>query len=190
VVYSPHYPGISSHFPIDGKGMWVDGYDGNKTRLKESLESVVRLSEQWNQPVFIGEWGICVEGANATQYTNDLADLMDRYLISWTWWTYGKASFGMCLLNEASKERIALIQNLERIYARCSSAPPSSSSYDLNKKEFQVDVKGPSVVAIYLPTLYAALITVKIDKGSARWTIDEHILTVYVPIEASRLTIR
>jgi len=189
VVYSPHYPGFSPSYAIDGKGLSIYGYDGNKTRLEASLVSkVVTLSRDWNQPVLIGEWGICAEGPNAGQYTRDLADLMDKYLLSRTWWTYGRAGFGMYLLDGAGNERTAILQNLIRAYASSSSVRPSSSSFDPVAKEFQLIVAGPSVVGTYIPLFYQSFTAVA-DSGSCLTEIRGNVVLVTLPNGASQLVV-
>jgi endoglycosylceramidase len=113
MAFSPHYPGYSPFYKTTGIGMSESGYDGNKTRLEASLlNTVIRLSEEWDIPVFVGEWGICVEALNAIQYIYDFAELMGRYALSGAWWTYGKSTFGMNLLDKDGNERAALVQNL------------------------------------------------------------------------------
>jgi len=113
VAFSPHYPGYSPFYKTTGIGMSERGYDGNKTRLEASLVyTVIRLSEEWDVPVFVGEWGICVDAPNAVQYIYDFAELMSRYVLSGAWWSYGKGNFGMYLFDKDGNERAVLVQNL------------------------------------------------------------------------------
>jgi hypothetical protein len=113
LVYSPHYPGYSPFYQTTGIGLSEYGYDGNKTRLAAALTSTaIQLSEQWEIPVFVGEWGILAEAPNAVQYIHDFADLMNTHLLGGAWWTYGKSSWGMALLDTEGSERTVLVQNL------------------------------------------------------------------------------
>jgi len=102
MVYAPHYPGPSS----------VDSYDGNKAAVSSAVQEITQFAAGVNQPVFIGEWGMCVEGANSAQYISDVGEIMHSYDIGWTWWTYGRTSFGMSLIDEKGAERTVLVQGL------------------------------------------------------------------------------
>ena len=105
MVYAPHYPGTTS----------VDSYDGNKSTLSNAVQSIVQFATESDQPVMIGEWGICAEGTNSAQYIRDLGDVMYTYGIGWAWWTYGKGAFGMNLQDENGRERTILVSNLSSI---------------------------------------------------------------------------
>jgi len=147
-VYSPHYPGI-------GPGLSLRAYNGDKVRLESSLrDNVLSLSERWNQPVFIGEWGLTSEGGNAAQYIHDVSDLQDKYLLSSAWWTYGYCSFGMCVFDDYGKERTTITGNLIRPYVRVSSAVSLSSEVTVEKEEFLVNLQGPGVLKIAFPAFY------------------------------------
>jgi endoglycosylceramidase len=160
VVYSPHYPGYT----------WASTsttrYDRNATQLEALFKTmVVDYAVAWNQPAFVGEWGILVEAANSAQYVHDFADLLDKYLISSTWWTYGRMSYGTALFDKTGNERTVLTAELIRPYLRVSSKPSSSSSFSPDMKEFRIDVEGPATVVVSLPSRYRPL-SAKSDKGS------------------------
>jgi endoglycosylceramidase len=105
MVYSPHYPGW-------WKASFLDSYTGDKSALLDAVETILRFGADNSQPVWIGEWGICVEGTNVTQYIRDLGDVMDTHGVGWSWWTYGAYNFGMNLLDENGVERATLVDNL------------------------------------------------------------------------------
>jgi endoglycosylceramidase len=100
VAYSPHYPG--------GLG----GYDGDKTGLSNAVGAIVRFANDSGQPVFIGEWGISDDETSAAQYIRDLGDIMHNNGLGWAWWTYGRTSFEMGLIDEHGAERSILVTNL------------------------------------------------------------------------------
>lgn len=147
-IYSPHYPGI-------GPGLSLQAYDGNTTRLEKSLQSnILSLSERWNQPVFIGEWGIISDGTNAAQYIHDLSDLQDKYLLSSAWWTYGYCSFGMCTFDDYGKERATITGNLIRPFLQAWSAIQTIASATLEEKQFQLNLQGAGILKLVFPTSF------------------------------------
>lgn len=177
VIYSPHYPGGWS---------LIDGYDGNNTLLATSLDTLLHQSYAWNQPLFIGEWGIRAEARNADRYTHDLSDLMDMHFVSSAWWAFARDSFGMYLLNEKGVERAVFIRNLVRPHITFSSSGPISSSYDSG--QLRVTVKGPSAVIVYLPT-GESVDRVATDSGPVSWHLSSQSVVVDVPVEASQVSI-
>jgi len=157
LVYSPHYPGYLKH-------MTESGYDGNKTGLDESFGNEVTMqSAKWNQPVFVGEWGLSFDAPNATQYILDFADLVNRYSVGGSWWSYGMPGNEMSLLDETRNERASLVQYVVRPYVHDSSNPLFSSSFNSQASKFQVDVKGPGTVTASLPYFYFVSPTVRAD---------------------------
>lgn len=161
VGYAPHYPKLSK------------------------LDIVIKQSEAWNQPVFIGEWGTPVENPNATKYIRDLLDAQDKYLLSWAWWTYGKDDFGMCLFDAKGRERTQLVQNLVRPFTSRFLIPPSVT-FDVVKKEFRLALTGYNVVSVNLSSVYTKF-TLSVISGSATWTSSDRVLIVSVPTGNSQI---
>ena len=104
MVYAPHYPSSSKTS--------LYSYDGDKSLLTQAVKAISQFAAAANQPVFIGEWGICEEALNATQYVRDTGEVMHTYGFSSAWWTYGRSSFGMNLLDSTGAERTTLTENL------------------------------------------------------------------------------
>lgn len=181
MIYSPHYPGY--------EGMTMNGYDGNTTRLHASLEGWLLASQVWNQPVFVGEWGMRVEGTNAVQYILDLTDLMDEHLLGAAWWAYAKGSFGMYLLDEAGNVRSTLVNNLVRPFISGSSASIYSSHFDRDAGQFRVDLKGVSVVLVRLPSFYLRSFAVQTDIGVSSFSIFQGTLSIWTAEETSQMTV-
>jgi endoglycosylceramidase len=187
VVYSPHYPGSTGSASASHLSFYH--YDGNKIWLEDFLEKkVIAVSQQWNQPVFIGEWGICVEATNATQFIRDFLDLMDKYYLGGTCFGYGKAPWGMYLLDKSGNMRTALVENLVRPYVGVSSAP-FSSSFDTDEKKLIISAKGGTILGVYLPSSYSSY-TLTNDIGEASWTVDGTILKVSVFTELSQVVLK
>lgn len=146
-VYSPHYPGI-------GAGLSLQSYNGDKARLETSLQSnILSLSGKWNQPVFIGEWGITSDGTNAAQYVHDLSDLLDKYLLSSAWWTYGYCSFGMCIFDDYGQERATITGNLIRPFVQAWSAIQAIVG-TLDAKQLLVNTQGTGMLRVVFPISY------------------------------------
>jgi len=105
MIYAPHYPGwmVAS---------FLKSYTGDKSVLSNAVETILHFAAENSQPVMVGEWGICAEGTNVTQYIRDLGDVTHAYGVGWSWWTYGRDSFGMNLLDENSIDRAILVNNL------------------------------------------------------------------------------
>jgi hypothetical protein len=146
-IYSPHYPGI-------GPGLSLQAYNGDKTQLEASLQkNILSLSARWNQPVFIGEWGIVSSGTNAAQYVHDLSDLLDKYLLSSAWWTYGYCSYGMCIFDDSGQERTTITGNLIRPFVQAWSAIQAIAG-TLSAKELQLSLQGAGTLRVVFPTFY------------------------------------
>jgi hypothetical protein len=185
VVYSPHYPGI-------GNAMTLIKYSGDRSQLEMSfLNSVIRPSNDWNQPVFVGEYGITVQAPNATQYIRDFVALLNKYSIGAAWWTYGRSEFGMNLLDDSGDERLTLTQNIRVPYVRLSTSFGVSSALGADGKTFNVTTNGPTTLAIYLASSFS-LSSVEVDEGSiqATWVPSERILFVTLAADSSTLVVR
>jgi len=185
VVYSLHYPGVGDAMTLSR------GYCGDRDRLEKAFEnSVLHPSNDWNQPVFIGEYGIEIQAINATQYIRDFVALMNKHFIGGAWWTYGRgSSFGMNLLDQNGSERLALIQNIVVPYVRVSTSSGVSSVFSAESKTFNVDVKGPATMAICLPS-YFSLRGVDVDSSAqVVWVPSQRSLSVALPVDASALVV-
>jgi len=169
VAFSPHYPGIEILSP--------NGYDGDSAKLQAYFEAtVLGYAKAWNQPVFVGEWGILVNAPNAAQFIRDFSALLDRNLVGGTWWSYGSARFGSVLFDENGRERKDLTANLVRPYVAASSAPLSTSNWDPNKRILRIDLAYPSTVKAHFPSSYGRF-KVTADGVSLSWRLVRQILT-------------
>jgi endoglycosylceramidase len=178
VAYSPHYPGQDD----------FQNYDAVKVR--SAVEKVMTSSRAWNVPVFMGEWGMLASAADVATYIRDFSDLMDKYLISATWWSYGKGGFQMYLFDQSGNERVALTQNLIRPYLAMSSKTPSSSSYITATKEFRVYVQGPCDMRMYiLPFRDVTQASVDSGAASTSWPSVNIMIGVSVTSSVTQLTL-
>jgi endoglycosylceramidase len=182
VVYSPHYPG-------GGTGNTIFLYK-DKARLEASVKAMMDLSQKWNQPVFLGEWGITFDAPNATDYIDDLASLTDANLVGWAWWAYGSTDgFGMYLLDINGNPHRVFTETLIRPYVRTSSnGGLLSSSLDTNTRKFTIYLTGPVTLQICVPVGYSVL-TVTADRGTPSWNTFSDALSVSVNGAASQLSV-
>jgi aryl-phospho-beta-D-glucosidase BglC (GH1 family) len=182
-VYSPHYPGIGD------SGYTGASYNGNKASIDSALQrDVLSLSKQWKVPVFVGEWGLRVDGTNASQYTHDFTDLEDKYLISGAWYTYGYCSYGLCLFDDNGNQRTAITQYLIRPRLYVYSAPITSSQLALSVNQFQTFLSGSGIVRVYFPSTDSSP-TVVSSNVKISSSYDKGILTVSVPSSVSELVV-
>jgi hypothetical protein len=123
-------------------------------------------------------------------YIRDFSDLMDKYMMSSTWWSYGKNSWQMDLLDNSGKEHVILTQNLIRPYPGMSSRIPSSSSFSPGTKELRVYVQGPCVIGMYiLPFLDVAQVNVDSGSASTSWVRVKYVMVVSVASDATQVNV-
>ena len=144
-VYAPHYP---------GGGIW--GYRG-KNALIAAIEHLVLTSQTWNVPVFIGEWGVVASYASATLYIIDNLELYDKYNLGSAWWTFGRTTFEMVLLDGNGNPRTILINSLLRPFVRQSS-PSTQVQTTFSQNNQSLDIQSSIASAqvwISVPEMYA-----------------------------------
>lgn len=176
IAYSIHYPG-QDDFSL---------YDAVKVR--SAVERVV--SQAGNVPVFVGEWGMLASAGDVATYIRDFSDLLDKYLMSAAWWSYGKGGFQMYLLDKSGNERVVLTQNLIRPYVGMSSTVPSYSRFSPDTKQLTVSVQGPCETRIYVPP-FRDVAQVNVDSGSAStfWVSVNYVMGVSVTSGASQVSV-
>ena len=177
-AHSTHYPG-QDDFSL---------YDAVKVR--SAVERVIAVSQAWNVPVFVGEWGMLASAGDVATYIRDFYDLTDKYLMSSAWWSYGKGGFQMYLLDQSGNERVVLTQNLIRPYLGMSSTTPSYSSYSPDTKEFRVGLQGPCEMRVYVSP-FRDVAQVNVDSGSAStfWVSVNYVMGVSATSGASQVSV-
>jgi hypothetical protein len=155
------------------------------------MQSLATTSQTWNVPVFIGEWGMLADAGNVTGYIRDFSDLLDKYLMSAAWWTYGRADFAMSLQDLNGNDRTILTENLVRPYVGMASAFPSYSDLSTNLKELQIGLPGPCTMNVYAPS-FRDIVKVSADGGSASgyWVVQNLVVTVSVASGADVVTVQ
>ncbi len=170
VVYSPHYPGSTG----------ILRYHGYKTLLDTAMKTILESSKAMDQPVFIGEWGIVAETTNASKYVRDVADLLDKYLMGSAYWTYGRAAFGMALIDKNGNERNVLVENLVRPFVRLASNVQFSGSYESVERVFRIDSK-QNLLAVRLPLQFSSFwVDVYGGAVSVTWTKDARVILLSI----------
>jgi endoglycosylceramidase len=178
IAYSPHYPGLND----------FSNYDAQQVR--SAMQSLATTSQKWNVPVFIGEWGMLADASSIINYIRDFSDLLDKYLMSAAWWSYGRGGYAMYLLDQNGNERTILTQNLVRPYIGMASVFPSYSGLSTDMKQLQVGLLGPCTMNVYAPP-FRNLEQVNVDSGSASgyWVAQNLVVSVSVASGAKVVTI-
>ncbi len=147
VIYAPHYPQDS-----------LTSY--NPTSLFVDMQKIISFSNEWNVPVFIGEWGMYADAPGVAQYINDSLTIFDKYSISSAWWDYARGGFTMDLFNDNGSARTVLVQNLVRPFIRDLTNPiTQTSTYNLNNGSLiysqTLSSNEPGQVLISIPEGYS-----------------------------------
>jgi endoglycosylceramidase len=80
LVYAPHY-----YKPAT---ILVGHWFGSERSMDRAFAHMTAVSEAWNVPLFVGEFGMRVEVNNIGPYMNALYDHLDAQLISGAQWNY------------------------------------------------------------------------------------------------------
>jgi hypothetical protein len=102
VMFSFHY------------GRLKENYDGNRTRLESLFLEYFDRIANWNIPIYVGEFNTHIDWPNASQWVHDMVDVLNKYGLSWTWWSYYRSDYyaaALCYYN--GTERIELTQHLK-----------------------------------------------------------------------------
>ena len=100
----------------------------------------------------IGEWGTVQTYTNALGHFRDVANMADRMMAGWAYWTYDPGGFGF--INGDGSEREGA-RELVRVYPQRIAGTPRSFAYDPATRVFRLEFAGnPAVTApteIYIP---------------------------------------
>jgi hypothetical protein len=94
---------------------WNDTYDRDNAGLeKHFLDNYYNYVRNWNIPIFVSEISIEYDKPNADLWTRDIVDLLEKYNLGWTWWSYWKEDrYKRGLLDSDGNERTTIIQYLK-----------------------------------------------------------------------------
>jgi endoglycosylceramidase len=172
IAYSPHYPGQFNFTTYD------------PSLVKYVMQFLVTKSKAWNAPVFIGEWGMRADADanNVTNYIRDFSDLLDKYLMSAAWYSYGRSTWPMSLQDQYGNDRTIFTQNLIRPHVAMASVVPSYSSFSVNMKQLQIGVPGPCTMSIYVQP-FRTFAQVNFDSGftSPYLLLQNPVIDISVP---------
>jgi endoglycosylceramidase len=179
IVYSPHYPQSSMY-----------SYDGTSARA--IVQQIVSLSQKWNVPVFIGEWGMLADAPGVVQYINDSLSLYDTYSFSAAWWDYAKTTWPMDLYNPDGTPRHPLLENLVRPFVRQVSSPVTlSTTYNGLIQTFRIGgMTVPTQILISIPLGYSAK-SIQMNAGPFLiWTFSAQGLLLHLPVTTSEVAVQ
>jgi len=148
IIYSPHlYP----WFIADGK----TGYWFGKKILESQIAEKLDDANERQMPLLIGETGIGSAADNAEIYARDATGLFDKYMTSFTWWTYWRDDAGFGLLDSSGNEKEIFIKYLSRPYPRVTAGNLKEFFFDVDKRVFTVtfenDPKLSPEIEIFIP---------------------------------------
>jgi len=177
LVFAPHY--------YDPMVMWVNPYDGKRTRAMAAFDLLEKESREQlgDIPWWVGEWGILASTTNSLGYMKDQAELMDEFLAGWADWDYNILEDDlMSPISPIGEERFltdalgltsstTLLDVLSRPYPMKTAGVPKLLSFDINTREFSfefdenLDTEGPT--EIFVPEIrhYPIGFTVSTNDG-------------------------
>lgn len=126
-LYAPHiYTAV-----FDGR----DYSSGDPAILAPSMEHAAAEAAAWGAPLFVGEYGIDPNAANANAWITAELDLQDRFRAHSTFWLWEEISSGHWGLfdgesSEPGGERIARTTALSRVFARAVPGEVLEHTFD------------------------------------------------------------
>ena len=195
IVYSPHLYSINMEFfeayspDIDDT---LDRWEANRNTETADQEA----------PLLCGEWGFHPDWGNADLFMDEVLEMYDRMMASWTYWSYDPGGWGIWESDENGDfltERDNA-NDLVRPYPRSIAGIPRSFSYDPDTRVFELAFDpSPSAVLpteIYVPAdrHYGdgwTLTGCDEARGcSSSWNADTEILEILTPNQTERVEIR
>jgi len=93
---------FSTHLYTGGTWDGTTGYTVDKAELeRDMLRGYRQAVEEWNIPLWIGEFGVGSAAYRAQEWASDMLSLMDKYMLGSAWWSYWRddSSFGLLYEN-------------------------------------------------------------------------------------------
>ncbi|MBO3802012.1 MAG: glycoside hydrolase family 5 protein [Thermoproteota archaeon] len=144
---------LSTHLYTEGTWDGKTGYDGDSKKLEADFLRGYNLSLKWNVPLFVGEFGVGSSASKAHEWVRDYVNIFDKYMVSFTWWTYWRDDSSFGLLTSKGEEKENLLSALLRIYPYNFTLPPEKFSYDIYKNvsivEWSLDNKNNKVRVLF-----------------------------------------
>lgn len=166
VVYAPHlysfnYEASSSYAPSDRTvARW------EAARIEESRAQ--------NFPILMGEFGMDRTFPGAAQYLDDVLEMADRQMISWSYWAYSPGTWGFwdpIAMTEQSN-----IDQLVRVYPQRVAGTPTAWSWDRTTRVFtlafdtRAGVTGPTEIFVPAERFFPGGFDVTSTDPSGTWT--------------------
>jgi endoglycosylceramidase len=192
IVYSPHLYSITMEFN--------QAYDPQSDGTLERWESNRDIeTEEQGAPLLCGEWGFDPNWENADIFMDEVLEMYDRMMASWTYWSYDPWGWGIWESGEDGeyvRER-ENANDLVRPYPRSIAGVPRSFSYDPDTRVFELAFDpSPSAevsTEIYVPATRHfpngwSLSGCEESQGcTSSWNDETEILEVFTPNQSARL---
>lgn len=128
LIYAPHiYPMTVA----TGGDYWY-----GPELIERDIRRCLDEANEWGVPFLLGETGIVSPAGGAELYARDASRLLDKYMISFTWWTFWRDDTGFGLLDSSGNEKEIFIRYLARPYPRATSGMPRYFAFDVDSQKF------------------------------------------------------
>jgi endoglycosylceramidase len=182
---------FSTHLYTGGTWDGVTGYNGDINMLEEDmLRGYNKAVLEWNMPLWVGEFGVGSAATMAAEWTRDMLNLMDKYMIGSAWWTYWKDEKEMGLLYPDGKEKEMFTSILDRPYPMASSAEPYKFSYEKRAYAHHFSIvlsppeTGHATVKIHISRAYNDFVVFSnASVWGYSWDLENRVLNVSITTE-------
>ena len=103
-------------------------YDGNTTKLEDNFEKKFLLSpspnpiSDWDLPIYLGEFGTCLEYPNSSSWLVDMLTIFSSHqLLYWTFWAYFRCDDSYSLLHYNGTEKVEFVSPLKAATSKTST---------------------------------------------------------------------
>jgi len=149
LVYEPHI------YPLDILNP-ASGYNFSHELLEGFVKKCLREGNNFGAPTFVGELGLTSAANRAEDFTRDVTNLFDKYMLHFTWWAYGFDDNSMGLLTSSGEEKDVFMRYLIRPYPQATAGELREFSFDVDNAVFTAafdNIAGMSPeVEIFVPT--------------------------------------
>ena len=167
VVYAPHLYSISYE-----TGMQYDiAHDFTVSRWEAARGEETRTQ---NWPILMGEFGMDQTYPGGVQYLDDVLQMADRMMISWSYWAWSPGTWGFW--DPTTMMERPNINQLVRVFPQRIAGTPTNWSWDRAAHVFSLafdtapGVTGATEIFVPADRFYSAGYTVDMSDPMGTWT--------------------